>query len=436
MLSFRYVIFVVWLNLLRLNFLSAANHLRRGLGDEKAPEVINERLEHCTNNGMNWSTENGNIMLNGAPFRLKGANWFGFETPMSVLHGLWIGGTTINNILDFCRAYKINALRIPISLTLALNVDTMIEDGDCVECLSPFSYDAISMLMKKAAKRGILILFDMHNLTTENKNELWYDENFTEEDFIQGWSNIIGTFGSMPNFMGIDIMNEPHGAVTWGMGLDTDWDVASARIAKTLKLMHPSYDRLILVEGIHSGGAPSPYPETDSAYEKFWGSNLDGLYTTLVDVGEELDHLLVYSSHIYGPSLYPHKAFSDPTFPDNMPAIWDKQINFVEGMVNKPVIVGEWGGVNEGDDALLQAVWSAYMAKNCLNDGFYWAINPNSSDLEGLLDDTWFIPNLGKMELMETTQPFPSYFTKPITMNTVCLIHGAYPEGSVCEATG
>ena len=49
---------------------------------------------------------------------------------------------------------------------------------------------------------------------------------------------------------------------------ETDWDLGAARIAKAIKENVPSFDHLILVEGIASGGAPSPYPEYDSAYEK------------------------------------------------------------------------------------------------------------------------------------------------------------------------
>jgi endoglucanase len=277
----------------------------------------------------------------------------------------------------------------------------------------------------------------MHNLNEGTMNELWYDDNYTEEDFITGWSNIVATFGNKPNFLGIDLMNEPHGAATWGKNeIKTDWCLAAGRIAKEIKVRNPNFSHLILVEGIASGGAPSPYPTSDSAYEKFWGSNLDGVYTSLVDVGPDLENLLVYSSHLYGPSLYPHYAFSVDTFPNNMPAIWDKQVGFIEKYTGKAVIMGEWGGENTGDDALLQAVWVKYMADNCISDSFYWALNPNSSDLKGVLNKDWKTVNAGKLLLMEQAQPKPSIFTRPITENEVCLDYGEFANGVLCSASG
>jgi hypothetical protein len=39
--------------------------------------------------------ENGNILLNGQIFHVKGANWFGFETSLKIAHGLW-GATTMD----------------------------------------------------------------------------------------------------------------------------------------------------------------------------------------------------------------------------------------------------------------------------------------------------------------------------------------------------
>jgi endoglucanase len=390
--------------------------------------------ENCFDS-MTWQSYGGAILLNGSPFRLKGANWFGFDTELNILHGLW-GSTTMDNMLDFCVEYKFNALRIPLNLQLALDPTTEFDDGLCTECTTTFSFDAIDLLMDKAASKGILILFDMHNLGPGQSTELWYSDDYPEDKFIEGWVNILNEFGSKPNFMGIDLFNEPHGAATWGMGLDTDWDKGAERIVAGIVESIPTYDKLILVEGVAAGGAPSPYPTSDPAYTKFWGSNLDGLYTTEVDFGSQsLNDLLIYSSHIYGPDLYPQYYFFASDFPDNMYGIWDKQVGFIESYVNKAVIIGEWGGTMTGRDLTLQLEWVKYMAEKCLADSFYWALNPNSGDLGGLLKSDWVTPEAEKLVIVDSAQPDPSVFTQAITSTSVCLDYGSYTNGATCWAS-
>lgn len=97
-----------------------------------------------------WESVDGEIRLNGRPFHLKGISWFGFETDTrwvrlynfvnpsvyrrlmhfsshirfahSVLHGLDSHGTDF--YLDLLRKHGFNLLRIPISLAVALNLDS------------------------------------------------------------------------------------------------------------------------------------------------------------------------------------------------------------------------------------------------------------------------------------------------------------------------
>jgi Cellulase (glycosyl hydrolase family 5) len=71
--------------------------------------------------------------------------------------------TPKNRVLAFCKANKINALRIPISLDLALDQQAM--PGSCAECpAGKTAYDMLDILFTKAANAGMLILLDMHRL--------------------------------------------------------------------------------------------------------------------------------------------------------------------------------------------------------------------------------------------------------------------------------
>jgi hypothetical protein len=70
---------------------------------------------------------------------------------------------TNNRVLAFCKTYEINALRIPISLDLAL--DPLAVPSSCAECpAGKTSFDMLDVLFTKAANAGILILLDMHRL--------------------------------------------------------------------------------------------------------------------------------------------------------------------------------------------------------------------------------------------------------------------------------
>ncbi len=71
---------------------------------------------------MDFTSEEGAITLHGTRFHLKGVNWFGFETDICNLHGLW--SISMGSLLDFCATNRFNALRIPFSCELAKQLDS------------------------------------------------------------------------------------------------------------------------------------------------------------------------------------------------------------------------------------------------------------------------------------------------------------------------
>ncbi|GMT11471.1 hypothetical protein PFISCL1PPCAC_2768, partial [Pristionchus fissidentatus] len=65
-------------------------------------------------NKLQWSTEEGQILVNGQPLVLKGINYGGFETESYAPAGL-----SVNNLdfyLDFVMHNNFNAIRVPFSL--------------------------------------------------------------------------------------------------------------------------------------------------------------------------------------------------------------------------------------------------------------------------------------------------------------------------------
>jgi endoglucanase len=50
---------------------------------------------------LEFSSEKGGLFVNGVPFKLKGVSWFGFETPLNVVHGIW--ARDYRDLLDFIK---------------------------------------------------------------------------------------------------------------------------------------------------------------------------------------------------------------------------------------------------------------------------------------------------------------------------------------------
>ena len=133
-------------------------------------------------------------------------------------------------------------------------------------------------------------------------------------------------YKNYPNVIGAVLNNEPHGntgtgmkpPATWGYTLpeygDTDWKAAAERCAAAILAENPNL--YIIVEGV----------EEYQGDTYWWGGNLKGVrdYPITSIPAENL----IYSPHEYGPEVYNQAWFSDPTFPDSMPAIWDEHFWF------------------------------------------------------------------------------------------------------------
>ncbi len=52
---------------------------------------------------------------------------------------------------------------------------------------------------------------------------------------------------------------------------------------------------------------------------------------------------VVYSPHDYPASVYPQRWFSDPNYPNNLPAVWDKNWGYLFKQNIAPVLLGEFG---------------------------------------------------------------------------------------------
>lgn len=125
-----------------------------------------------------------------------------------------------------------------------------------------------------------------------------------------------------------------------------------------------------------------------------------------------LPHRLVYSAHEYPGTVYPQPWFSDPRYPNNLPAVWDKYWGYLVQENIAPVLIGEFGTryETEKDRQWLQA-FQGYIRQNHLSWTF-WSLNPDSGDTGGLLQDDWTSIQQPKQDILKKIQyPFISpYF--------------------------
>lgn len=370
--------------ILRLGFLGSAL-----LGSFSTPRPTQAQIPNYLH------TEGSRILdVNGNQVILTGINWFGMETESYAPHGLW--SRSLESILDQVVELGFNTIRLPYSnqlfdpsstpngISYDLNPD--------LESLS--GVEIMDRVVAEAGERGLKVILDRHRPDSHTQSELWYTTQFSEERWIQDWVMLAQRYSGDGTVIGMDLHNEPHGRATWGSGdTETDWRLAAERAGNAILEVNPNL--LIIVEGIsHYNG---------QGY--WWGGNLTG-------AGEHPVHLdvpgrLVYSSHEYGPGVFPQTWFTDPSFPENMPAIWDQHWGYLHKEGIAPVLLGEFGGRSVGGDA--EGAWQralvSYLQENNISYT-YWTLNPNSGDTGGILLDDWQSVNTEKHSLLSGYQ-FP-----------------------------
>ena len=124
---------------------------------------------------------------------------------------------------------------------------------------------------------------------------------------------------------------------------------------------------------------------------------------------------LVYSTHDYPASVYQQSWFGAANYPENLPAIWDKNWGYLFKNGTAPVLVGEFGTkLESASDKLWLEALVKYM-QGGINGGTlaqgqqgpswtYWSWNPNSGDTGGILADDWKTVNLAKLNLIQPMQ--------------------------------
>jgi len=254
------------------------------------------------------------------------------------------------------------------------------------------------VIIRKAAQRGLLILLTCHRITPDAwpGNGLWYNDEIQEDQVLLNWDLMAQHFCGEWNVFAVDIQNEPHKS-SWGRGTRFDWNQAAARIGNRVLSKCPRW--LIFVEGVSA--QPGAIGDKGIPGGYWWGGNLVGVHHAPIRLNQP--KRLVYSPHTYGPGTFYQTYYQCCGFPSNMPAIWDEHWGFVRSSTGVPIVVGEWGGKNSGTDHTWHVAMVNFLKERMIGS-FYYCLNPNSEDTNGILLDDWKTIDRSKLELLQQLQ--------------------------------
>ena len=155
-----------------------------------------------------WHTS-GNQILDSAgdPVRIAGINWYGFETPDEIAHGLW--AQDYHAIVNDIKNLGYNTIRIPFSNQM---VETPIvpQNLSFYNATGPINTDlkglnALQILDKiitYAGQEGLKVILDDHRSEageSAEANGLWYTSTYTSQDWVNDWVTLARTVRGQPH---------------------------------------------------------------------------------------------------------------------------------------------------------------------------------------------------------------------------------------------
>lgn len=343
------------------------------------------------------------ILTNGTPFQIKAINWFGAETELFTVHGLWARG--YKSIIDQIKAMGFNAVRIPFSGDIcnnermpsfnAINLDL---NPDLQGLTSIQVFDRIFDYLDE---KQIYIILDHHRRHAgDGPDGSPVDIDYSLEQWKASWRFLAGRYKHYAYMLGADLHNEPY-QLEWEM-----WAGLAEVAGNTIHEIASHW--LIFVEGVGSYGANSYW----------WGGELSGVSDRPVRLNTA--GRLAYSTHEYGISVgtqpWLAKDNSVPAqWPFNLYSVWRQHWGFIVEQNIAPVFIGEVGGkfgvngsgvITESFNTQYELQWMYHLQRYM--DGYfysseerilpankvgisfaYWALNPNSADTGGILQDDW-----------------------------------------------
>jgi endoglucanase len=365
----------------------------------------------CQGTGY-WHTSGKQILdSNDQAVRLAGVNWYGFETPDFLAHGLW--AQDYKTILNTIKSNGYNVIRIPFSNQMVesnpipTNFTTFANGVAANTALSGQTALAdLDTIISYAGSIGLRVILDNHRSEAGSSNEasgLWYTSTYSQADWIADWQTLATrysagqfTFNGNPTVIGVDLRNEPHSNGSSGSCWTGDtgtngcpvtltsqnWPVAATAAGSAVLAINPHL--LVFVEGTDCYNGVCGWQ----------GGNLMGVASHPLTLNAP--NQLVYSAHDYGPNLFQQAWFNSSTTPASLAAIWGQYWGYISAGGTAPVWLGEFGTTNNNTDientaAGSQGQWFqalvGFLQATPAIQWTYWALN--GEDTYGLLDSNY-----------------------------------------------
>lgn len=261
-------------------------------------------LALCSGTAFAYKVENGHIVNDqGKAIQLRGASWYGAEVgDRLVPSGLFKRGHI--ELITELKQLGFNAVRLPFCPAILRHAPFPKDYYWINKALNPTLYktdgrgrtpvDVLEHIAAEFDRQGFYILLDHHRIDCEQIAPLWYNDDYSEAQWLADVGEMAQRFARFDGFLGIDLSNEPYGA-TWAKRQPTtDWDAAAERGAATVLKAAPQ--TVVFVEGVaETGHCANDNPWWWSS----WGGNLSRQACHPIDIPT---NKLVFAPHAYGPT--------------------------------------------------------------------------------------------------------------------------------------
>lgn len=333
---------------------------------------------------LRWESTNHHIQYNKSTYNIRGINWFGLEGDCLFVQGLWIHN--LDYYFSFLKANGFNSVRVPFSDTIVFQLDQKIK-WECVTedavLQSLTIKDAIHHFFGMAKFYEISILLDFHTITGKITESV-VENSFSYEDFYIVWDIMLHEYGHYSNLIGIDIKNEPHGHTLW-----PDWGNFVRRFIMYVKNKHPDFQGLFFIEGLE-----------DFSDQSTWGGSFRRMGNY---IGTSTDPRIVFSPHVYGVSVRGSRALNDGYYR------WNQWFGFLLERYPNAIVIGEMGGYDENEDHQWHENILDYLETIGIRNFYYWCLNPNSFDTNGIFYMDWTSVFQNKIDFCKRLQPNPTF---------------------------
>jgi len=180
------------------------------------------------------------------------------------------------------------------------------------------------------------------------------------------------------------------------------WAIAASRLGSQLIAVNP---KLLIFVG---GGSQDYYPPYATS---FWGTNMQGINLRPVVINNAPNRV-VYSPHIYGPSVYMQWYFLPDNFNASLGARWTNDFGYIRSQGLGTVVIGEFGTkLTSGKPLIWWQTLVKYMKSQGLTDYMHWSYNPTSSDTDSIVGSDWKTPNKAMLDYLAMINPAGTVIT-------------------------